>query len=228
MNVRFASILILLLSMSTAAGAEEPPLMNVVSFSTSAQAEVPNDEAVIELVAEHSAASADAVAKAVNEAMGWALERVRGVDAVDAATRAYRTEPRYDRNGQIVSWRASQVLELKSRDIERVTALAGGLQQRLAIRSMQFTTSPGLREKIEAQLTREALERFRTRAELVRESMGAREYDVVSVALGSQQPGPQPLMAARGATMLAAEADIAVEAGRSELVVTAHGQIRLR
>jgi len=222
-----AALILGLTALTGAAHAEQPLTFNRIQLQAQASAQVENDLAVATLVAEAEAETAARSATQVNEAMSWALGEARQVVGVTASTEAYNTRPLY-KDGRVQRWHSEQSLRLESSDANLLADLIGTLQGRLNIRGMAFTVSPQQRRQSENMLMERALTAFRERAEIVRQTLGATGYRLVRIDVNSGGGfNPAPRMVAR----MGMEADMVpvpgVEAGSSEISVTASGEIEL-
>ena len=100
------------------------------------------------------------------------------------------------------------------------------------MRSMHFEPRQQTRREIEDRLISEALEAFRQRAELVRNSMQAEKFRVISLNINTNDyAGPVyrdqvMTMSTRAATPSVAAP--AVDAGTSRVQVSVHGEIQLQ
>ena len=201
---------------------------NLVSLSADAQVEVANDEASVLMTVEYQNADASRLPGMVNADMGWALRQAERVEAVQHETRQYSTRPQYQ-SGRIVGWSASQQLFLKSRDFDALTTLVTALQARLQVNSMDFSPSRETQLEAESGLTREAINAFTAKADLIADSLGAKDYEIVRLNINGQ--GRPMVNRARGIEMMAMAADappIAVEGGTAQLNVSVSGEIQLR
>lgn len=230
MRFQIAAMLALCCALPPGAGAEERGLdYNLVRLDAEAVAEVPNDQMQVLMVVEHQGRDAAALPALVNGDMRWALDTAKKHTAVKAQTGAYMTQPEYA-STRIVGWRAMQELLLETEDFGAMTALVSALQEKLQVRNMEFQPTRATRERVEEELTRQALAAFATRAQLIAEAMGAKGYEVVEVQVG-RAPGLYKTRA-RGMEMMAMAADaappVAVEAGTATLTVNVNGQIQLR
>lgn len=230
---RFHCLAALLMALSFAlpVAADEPRGLdyNLVRLDADASAEVPNDQMRVLLAVEHDARDAASLPGLVNADMRWALDLARKHPKVRAQTGEYTTQPEYA-STRIVGWRAMQELMLEGEDFGAVGALVSELQQKLQVRSMQFLPTRATRERVEADLTRQALAAFAARATLIAEAMGAKGYEVVDVDVGGA-PSPMPRM--RGMEMMAMASDaaappVAIEGGTATITVTVNGRIQLR
>jgi predicted secreted protein len=218
-------LLALLCLLSFVAAADEAPRFDVVNLQAERAQEVTNDLMRVVLTVREQDSDPAKLAERVNATMGWALEKSRVVKAVKVESGGYRTYPVY-RDGVLDRWRAIQEVFLQSGDFKALGELVGTLQQRLQVHSLAFAVSDVRREEVENALIKEALDAFKTRADLVRTNLGRSGYRIVSLNIGATGGGapPRPLMR----TMAAESAAPAVEAGTTRLAVTVSGQIQLQ
>jgi predicted secreted protein len=91
--------------------------------------------------------------------------------------------------------------------------------------------SPALREKLEADLVAQAIERFRRRAALVAQGLGYADVVVRELAVSGADGEPPPrvmAMMARSADMASAEsAPLPVEPGLVRLSASVQGSVHL-
>ena len=111
--------------------------------------------------------------------------------------------------------------------IPGLTALVGDLQQRLQVAQMRFTASKSLRDQHRDELTDEAMNAFRQRAETLRKHMGDAPFRIVELEIldGAQMPR----VARSDFAMASAQADApppAVDAGTSKMTVTVTGTVQ--
>lgn len=196
-----------------------------VRFQVTSGRDVANDwvTAVVGITAE--ANDSAGVANEVNTTMAWALEKVRAESRVESKSGGYNTYPIHEK-GRLRRWRAHQNLIIESADVDAMTKLVGVLQERLQLQSFQFSVARATREKVEAELVREALAAFQARAELVVSGLGKGGYEIDDLNIDTGGGGhPRPRMMHARAEMAMAEP--AVEAGDSRITVTARGAIML-
>ncbi len=198
-----------------------------VSFDVQSVAEVGNDLLVAVLYVREEGRDPRAVAESVNRAVAWGVQRAKAAASVEVETLGYRTQPLYERNGQLSGrWRISQSIRLQSADSAALSALLGELQERLALQSLDYQLSPERRGVAEDELIDAALARFRQRAERVVESMGAAGYRVLQLNINTPQSGPRPVMM-RAAAMADAAPGPSIEAGDQQVQVQVRGSIQL-
>ncbi|MEN8175401.1 MAG: SIMPL domain-containing protein [Pseudomonadota bacterium] len=221
------TLLLLTFTLGTAAtAAEEAPRYDQVSFSVDAVQATPNDLLVAVMYAEAEGLDATPLAQQVNEAIAWALVAAKSRQEVDVQTLDYRTQPIYQ-DGRINGWRVSQSLRLQSGDGQVLSVLMGELQERLAMRSLDYRISSEKRGEVQETLIKKAIKAFRTRAEMVTTAFGGSGYRLVDVQVDTSgdRPIPRPY-ATRAMAMEAAAPPI--EAGTQDLRVEVSGTIELR
>lgn len=207
---------------------EQEVLFNEVQLQAKAEREIPNDEMQVLLVTEHQGKSPAALAEKVNQDMQWALELVKDKQEISSSTKSYRTNPIYrDRN--IVGWRSSQELELKSQSITELTKLVGELQTRLQVKQMSFIPTPETRVQHENELIELAMEAFKRRVEIVSKHMDNKDYRIIKLNVNTNDQYARPVMFNERATMstMSSAASVpTVEAGTSKIIVTVNGSVQ--
>lgn len=202
---------------------------NRASFQVEAVREVANDWTMARLSVRAEGKQAATVAASVNAAMAKAVERAKRVAGVDVKSGGYTTQPVYD-DGRVVRWRASQDLRLESGDTDALSRLIGDLQsQSVHLVGIQFGVRRETREALENELIEEALSRFRARAELIAKGLGAKDWTLVNVNVGSTQPGVMHVRAehARSFDMMSKAPSPSFEPGTSEVRVNASGTVEI-
>jgi predicted secreted protein len=167
------------------------------------------------------------LADEINHTMDWALQQARAETGVRSRSGAYHTFPIYDQR-RIARWRAVQELILESEQDTVLNGLVGRLQERLQVRSMSFGVSERLRARVEQELTGEALDNFRQRAQAIAERLGASGYDIVRVQLQDNAGAPPMPMQTMARMLKAEDTAVASEAGTSQLSVGVYAVIQLR
>ena len=223
----------LTLSLLMGAAHAEAPRQNALSFSASATEEVTQDLLVVTLQATREGNQASDVQTALKQVMESALtearKAARGQPGIEVRTGSFSVQPRYTNAGRISGWQGSAQLVLEGTDTTRISQTAGKLTQ-LNVVNMQCGLSRGLRERHEAALTNEAIQRFRSRASAMASAFGFKGYTLGEVSVSSTEPGFEPrpyMMATRAKTMEAADAALPVEPGKGRLSVSVNGQVYL-
>jgi predicted secreted protein len=219
----------LLLTVAAAGHAEDnTPNRNLVSLTASAKEDVASDLLVVRLFVEKDAREQATAADVVNKTMAAALGVAKATKGVKAQTLDYRSDPIYNDQQKISSWRVHQGLRLESADHDGLSALLGKLQGSLAIESVGYEVSDNLRETVVERLTDDAIKRFSARAQKIAQSFGRKSYTLVNANLDQRGNMPQPMMyGGRALAMKAEVANPAIEAGTQSVEVAVNGTIEL-
>jgi len=229
MRLVYLALIAAFLTIATPATAgDDAPSYNRVSLSEAASRQVDNDLMVVVLFAQAEGRDATAPAAEVNQLMDWALAVVAAEEQVKAQTLGYQTNAMY-KDGRIRGWRVRQSLRLESEDSRLLGDLAGKLQERLGIQSVDYQVSETREREALTDLTDRALQRFTARAERVAKSLGRSGYRLVRVSIHDNQQRPAPMMRAMRAeaAMDSAGMPARFEAGTQRLAVTISGEIEL-
>ena len=218
-----------------------PPPVNVVSLSASASLEVPNDWLTIVFSTSRDGPDANAVQAQLKQALDAALAEARKAarpGQLEVQTGAFQLFPRYAppnpkatgaaAAGGIAGWQGSTELIVHGRDVQAITQLSGRIQT-LTIARVGFSLSREAREKVEADITAQAIARFRLRAEGVAKAFGMGSYTLREVAVSGDEPA-QPVqrtfMRAQSA-MVASQDALPVEAGKALVTSNVSGSVQM-
>ena len=206
---------------------------DVVSLATESDVEIDNDLMTATLVVQGEAKDAAALAEEINTTTRWALDVLERFGSIEPATRDYRTWPRHDtsESRRLIGWRASRTLELESDDFAAMSEAIAQLQERLQVQGTALAVKRGTRRAATDALIDQALHAFRSRAELIRESLGASGYRILEIDVQSDESvvGP-PAMRMRTMAMESAEANVSepgVAGGKSRVAVRVSGRVQL-
>lgn len=205
--------------------ADTPPRYNQVRLQAERSESVSNDTMHVTLGAYGELKDAGVLADRINGEMAWALGVAREFGNVKVSTGSYRTW-QVRRDNVMKGWRAEQELMLESRDMAGLSRLTGRLQEKLQVKSMNFTVSDERRTAVENRLITAALDAFRERAGIVGDKLQAKGYRIVDINIGTASQRPPIAYQARMAVAEAA-APVAVEGGESDIRVTISGTIEL-
>ena len=130
----------------------------------------------------------------VNGAMTAAVEKARQVAGVRPTTRGYRVYRRHDRDGKPQDWIAEQDLLLDSEEAAPLLELVGELQtDGLILKQLSYRLSAKVRRTVEDELTIEAIQRLRERAEEVASSVDMNVATIAVLQVG-EAPQVRPMM----------------------------------
>lgn len=213
---------------ATAAPADTTQRYNQVRLQAAQHEAVSNDTMHVTLSTSGEDKDAARLAARINADMEWALAQAQGFEQVKAGTGSYQTWPVHHKS-EFQGWRARQSLMLESKDMQGLGQLTGRLQERLQVKSMNFTVSDARRTAVENRLISAALDAFRERARIVGDNLQATGFRIVelNVNAGGQQP-PVVYRARMAASAMEADAAaVAVTGGESDIQVTVDGVIEL-
>lgn len=229
-RIRIAVLLALALG-SAAARAETATPANLVNFSVTASVEVTQDLLAITLQAVRDGADAAVVQgqlKAVLEAALAEAKQAAAPGRLEVRTGGFSLHPRYGRDGKINGWQGQAELLLEGKDAPRVAQTAGRLTG-MNITGVGYRVSRDLAAAHDAQVTAQAIQRYRAKAAELAQQFGFTGYALREVAVQSADNGsePRPLMVRAKAEMAAADAPLPVEPGKSTLSATVSGTVQL-
>jgi predicted secreted protein len=222
------SLLAALTCLGPARADEDDAALNRVEFQVQATREVDNDLMRVVLAVEKEHADAARLADEINRAMDWALQQARAQSGVRSRSGAYHTFPVYEQQ-RIVRWRGIQELVVESdQGTAALNSLVGRLQERLQVRAMSFSVSEREQARIAQELTGEALDNFRQRAQAITERLSAAGYDIVRLQLQDSAGAPPVPMQSMARALKTEDMPVASEAGTSTLSVGVYAVIQLR
>lgn len=208
-----------------------PPPQNVVSLSASASVEVDKDWLTVVFSTTREAVEAATVQGQLKQALDAALAEARKAarpGLVEVQTGAFTLSPRYTNKGVVNGWQGSTELVVQGRDVAAISQLTGRVQG-LSIARVAFSLSREARVKVEADVTAEAISRFRSRADLMSKQFGFAGYAVREVSVSSDQglSSPVPLLRARAMASPVEDA-LPVEAGKALVTATVSGSVQMK
>jgi predicted secreted protein len=201
----------------------------LIDLSAEASRPAPNDLLRATVFIEATDTNPAELARRVNGELAQALKMAKGKPALTVKTGGQHSFPVYGKNRLIENWRMRAELLIESRDAAAVSELLGQLQQqRLALANIQQLPAPETRRQVEDEATRDALQAFEARAQLVAGILG-KPYRIRQLNIqhaGNHYPMPMPV--ARSVAMMAdAAPPVPVEAGTTQLTTVISGQIEL-
>lgn len=225
---------IALLAASLAAGAAHaqvpPPVpQNVVSLSASASVDVTKDVLSVAFTTTREGTDAAVVQGQLKQAVDAVLAEAKKIakpGQVEVQTGNFALYPRYSPKGGLNGWQGSAEVIVEGKDTAAIAAFAGRAQG-MTIGRVAFGLSREAREKVDADVTAQAIARFRQKAEFVAKQFGFGSYSIREVSVNTNEPPTGvPLMrlqAARGA----ADEALPVEAGKATVTASVAGSVQL-
>lgn len=214
-----------------AARAEQPPLQGVVSLSASATVEVTKDLLNVVLSTTREGQDAATVQTQLKQALDAALAEARKqskAGQIDVQTGNFSLYPRYAPKGGINGWQGSAELVIEGKDSAGIGALTGRITTMTVARVSQGV-SRELRERVEGELTAQAIARYRAKAADYAKQFGYAGYVIREVNVGTSEPPgfvPMPMVRAKAMSM-AADESLPVEAGKAQVSVNVSGSVQL-
>ncbi len=218
----------------------------LVTVSASGEVKHPNDEAHATLMIEEQDKDKAVAASRVNQKMKQGMEIVRREDpTASLKTHGYYTYPDYedDRNQprqgnrprQLVGWRAGQLLEVTTQNLNGLPRTIASAQRVLALNALYFGLTEATARKLEEQRIASAYQNLAERIAAIAKALGKSPSDAVLETLDFDGPTayvPQRDMRTAKA-MAAAPAEIQVEEpsfepGETSLGMRVVGKVRFK
>jgi predicted secreted protein len=211
--------------------ADEAPRYNQISLRAEVSQEVPRDLMLVTLYTEDQNSDPAKLAAGITETMNKALAQARQVNGVKIRQGSRNSYPIYEEKGQkITGWRERAELRLESPDFAALSKLTGELLGDLKMGGMDFAIATPTRKASEDALLKEAVTAFKARAQLATDALGGKGYKIVNLNFNSNgypQPYLRAPMMMKAASMDAAPVTPEVEAGTSQVSMTADGSIEV-
>ena len=209
----------------------DEPRYNQVSLRAEVSKEVARDLMVVTLYTEAQNTDPAKLANEITTSMNKALEKARAVKDVKLSQDSRNSYPIYDnKNQKITGWRERAELRLESADFPALSKLTGELLTGLKMAGMDFAIADPTRKASEDALLKQAVTAFKARAQLATEALGGKGYKIVNLNLntnGYPQPYMRAPMMMKAAAMDSAPVTPDVEAGTSQVSMTADGSIEV-
>ncbi|WP_313115788.1 SIMPL domain-containing protein [Ectopseudomonas guguanensis] len=230
---RIASVLALTIaSLASTVLLADEARYNQIALRAEVNQEVAHDLMHVTLYTEAQHADPAKLAADITSTLNKTLEQVRQVRGVSVKLGSRHSYPVYDDKGQkITAWRERAEVRLESADFARLSALTGELLQSMKMGGMDFSIASDTRKTREDAMLKDVVEAFRARAQLATEALGGKGYKLVSLSLstgGFQPPMPMRAYAAKGMAMMEAAPAPEIEAGTSQVTVSADGVIEVQ
>ena len=205
----------------------------LVSLSESVSRPIARDQMVLVLNIEEQGKEREAVANAVTRKVNAVLQQARQHSQFNTTLQSRSAYPQSDYvNGRRVDkgWQDSASIKVESKDMAALNAFAAKVQGQAAIGDIQYTVSSASMQANESELTREALQRFNARAEMIAKSLGGSGYKIVQLNIGNSSDNISTPRAYGGVMMAKAEAAPVQDSapGEAQLRLDVSGQIQVQ
>lgn len=205
---------------------------NAMSLAASAASEVTMDTVSITLSATREGGDATEVQTQLSSAVDAALGVLRpasGAAQVEVRTGGFSIGPRYGQRGTVAGWQGRAEVVLEGRDIAAVSRLAGRVSG-LVVSRVAFSLSREQRERVEAEVSAQAIARFRERALDHARAFGFTGYVIREVQVAMPEPPrfmAMPAMRVAASPGAGTEEAIPVEAGKATVSSTVSGTVTM-
>lgn len=209
-----------------------PPPQNVLALSAQASADVTQDLLTIVLSATREGPDAAVVQSQLRQVLDAALADARRAarpGQVDLRTGQFGVYPRYSARGALSGWQGTAELVIEGRDMPAISQLAGRLAG-MTVSRVGYGLSKEAREKAEADIAAQAIQRFKARAEEYARQFGFGGWGIREVNVGQADaiPMQQPMFRRAMATQTApSDESVPVEAGRTTVTVAVNGSVQM-
>ena len=213
-----------------------PPPSGVLNLTTAASVEVAKDVLGVAFTVTREGNDAQAVQSGLKQALEAALIEARKIakpGLVEVQTGNFSLYPRYanpSKGGQpvISGWQGTAELTVQGKDIAAIAQLSGRIQT-MSIARVGYTLSREAREKVETEVTAQAIARWRAKAAAMAQQFGYSGYSVreVNVATNDFQQPPQPMLMKSSRASTGADEALPTEAGKGEVSATVSGAAQM-
>ena len=214
-----------------AAAMDAAPLQGVVSLSSSASIEVTKDLLSVSFNTTREGTDAATVQAQLKQALDAALAEAKKVarpGQLDVQTGNFSLAPRYTNKGAVNGWQGSAELIVEGRDMQAIGQLSGRITT-LTIARVGYNLSRELREKVEGEVSAQAIGRYRAKAADYAKQFGYAGYTLREVNVSSaEQVGPRPMMQMQAKAMSApSDEALPVEPGKGTVTVNVSGTVQM-
>ncbi len=221
----------LLTALATPLAHAEEPVQGVVSLSTSASVEVTKDVLSVTFVSTREGSDAASVQAQLKQALAAAVAEAKKVaqpGQLEVQTGNFSLAPRYTTKGAISGWQGSAELIVEGRDMQAIGQLSGRVTT-LAINRVGYKLSREASEQAEAEISAQAIARYRAKAADYARQFGYADYTILQVNVNTSTPPvgrPVVMMQAR-AMASAPEEALPVEPGQGTVSVNVSGTVQM-
>lgn len=231
MSVLHRTIAGALLACATALHAQVlPPPQNVVSLTASATVEVTKDLLTVAFSTSREGTDASAVQSQLKQAVDAALTELRKAakpGQIDVQTGNFALYPRYSPKGALNGWQGNAEVLVEGRDITGIAQLTGRVQT-MTIARVAFSLSREAREKVDADVTAQAITKFRAKAEAVSRNFGFGGHVIREVSVQSNEPpSGVPMFRMQAGRAAGADEALPVEAGKASVTASVSGSVQM-
>jgi predicted secreted protein len=228
---RSVAATLLVLAAPWAASAQPAPQpQGVVGLAASATAEVTRDLLNVTLSTTREGTDAATVQSGLKQALDAALAEAKKAakpGQIEVQTGNFSLFPRYSNKGVITGWQGTAELQVQGRDIPGIARLTGRIST-MTIARVGTDLSREQREKVESELTAQAIAAYRSKAAEYAKAFGYGGYVIREVSVGANEP-VQYAVAARmeRKSAMAGDEALPVEMGKGNVTVNVSGTVQM-
>ena len=227
---RMALAACLAVATAAARAAEPPVLQGLVTLNASATTEVTKDLLTVTLATTREGADASTVQTQLKQALDAALVEAKKTarpGQLDVQTGNFQVSPRYTNKGVSSGWLGTAELVIAGRDMPAIGQLTGRITT-LTISRVAHDLSRELREKIEGDVSAQAIARFRAKAADYAKNFGYTGYSIRDVSVNTNESSPgRPMQLQARAVSGASDDALPVEPGKGVVVVSVNGSVQM-
>ena len=225
-----AAVAALALLAAPASAQNMAPPEGVVSLSSSASIEVAKDLLSVAFSTQREGQDAGAVQLQLKQALEAALNEARKVakpGQVEVQAGNFSLYPRYSAKGTVNGWTGTANMAVEGRDMQAIGQLTGRITT-MTIARVGYNLSRETREKVEGDVTAQAIARYRAKAADYARLFGYTGYLVreVNVSAGETPYSDAPMMRAKVMSAASDEA-LPVEPGKGLVTVNVNGTVQM-
>lgn len=168
--------------------AEEAKLPRV-NFSVDVEKEVAMDILQVGVFLQEENADLKALHKNVSEKLNQALAKIKAQSAVKIQQNNRHTSVRYNEKGRKTGWIERADLVLESKDFFALSQVIDDISELFSIDFIQAKLSKEAQNRLEDEMTKAALEKFRQKAQLTTDSLQAKGYRIVTLNIQKMNEG---------------------------------------
>ena len=232
------ALLILAVLSASVHAADLPPPMDRLNLSASASLEVARDVLGVTFSSTKEGSDAATVQAGLKQALDAALTEARKIakpGQVEVQTGNFSLYPRYapptsKGAGAINGWQGTAELLVEGKDTAAIAQLGGRIST-MTIARVGYTLSKEQREKVEVEVTAQAISRYKARAADYARQFGYAGYQIAEISVNSESVAPMMAQATsmRIKTMaMSADESLPVEAGKATVSVNVNGVVMMK
>lgn len=216
-----------------AQGPAPAPMQGVLNLSASASVDVTKDVLVVTFATTREGPDATGVQNELKRALDAALaeaKRVAQPPQVEVSTGNFSLYPRYaPKGGTIAGWVGRAELVVQGRDMATIGALTGRITT-MSVAGVGHRLSREAQRQVEAEVTAQAIARFRTLAGELAKQFGYQGFTLREVSVSTSGDGdhPMPVMRAGGMVAAADAAPLPVEPGKGSVSASVSGSVQMQ